>query len=723
MPKYADHAEVLALLKKCQEVESDNRTLALEAQWFLEKPDGQWEPDWWEKNSGKPRYTFDMTSPIVDQIAGELEQADFDIKIKPASGNASMETAKLLDGLVRNIENISNAQAVYNHAGRNMVATGIDGWRVVQEFVDADSFDQDLVIKPIYNFTERVWFDIGSQARDRSDSRYCFVLQSIPADDYRERFPKGSAQGVSTERTKSAYYHKADSVVIGQIYYVKEKDRELALLTDGRVIELGDDEKSALDELAQKGVRVENRRKRKRRVVYSRLFDGSDWLTDEQETVFSYIPVIPTYGNFKVVEEKTIYRGVVQKLIDPQRVMNYSLSREIEEGALAPRAKWWMTPAQASGHENKLKTLNTNSDPVQFYNPDPEAPGAPQQNGGAQINPGLRVISESMRQIMGQTAGMFAANMGDNPGLQSGVAIQQLQNKGDTGTIKYFKAQEIAIRHTALILVDAIPRVYDTARQMRILKEDGTFDLKTLNQVVIDGQTGKPVVINDLSQGKYDVTCSAGKAFQNRMQETVATIIEIAQYDPSVLQTSGDILFQNLGAPGMDLIAARKRQQLLMAGAIPESQMTDEEKQMLAAAQAAAGQKSDPASMIAEAELLKAQAEAAKAQTGAQKAELDYQKASADVGLSARREDREDLKLMADIQARDEAFDLQVMQALQKAQSQQMGDLAATIKTMAEALNKIREAMGADAVMSPAAAVSYEQQAVALSQAQRKMPL
>jgi hypothetical protein len=151
--------------------------------------------------------------------------------------------------------------------------------------------------------------------------------------------------------------------------------------------------------------------------VYSRLFDGGGWLTDEQKTVFSQVPVIPTYGNFKVIEEKTVYRGAVQKLMDPQRVMNYSLSREIEEGALAPRAKYWMTAAQSAGHEDKLKSLNTNSDPVQFYNPDPEAPGPPQQNGGAQINPGLRTISEAMRNIMGQTAGMFAANMGDNPGL------------------------------------------------------------------------------------------------------------------------------------------------------------------------------------------------------------------------------------------------------------------------------------------------------------------
>ena len=718
MPKYSDHKEVLKLLTECQEADQDNRARALEAQWFIEKVDGQWEPEWWTQNENKPRYTFDMTSPIVDQVAGELEQADFDIKVKPANSSSTKEVAQLFDGMIRNIENISNAQAVYNHAGRNVVTTGLDGWRIVQEYVDDDSFDQDLVIKPLYNFTERVWFDIGSQTRDRSDARYAFVLQAIPVDDYKKRFPKGSEQGISNDRTKSAYFNKAQTITIGQIYYIKPRERELALLSDGRVIEINPENTSILDELAASGVTVDKQRKRAKNVVYSRLFDAGGWLTKEQETVFSYIPVIPAYGNFKVIEDKTVYRGVVQKLMDPQRVMNYSLSREIEEGALAPRAKYWMSPEQARGHEGKLKSLNTNADPVQFYNPDPAVGNGmpPQQQGGAQVNPGLRTISESMRALMGQTAGLFAANMGDNPGLQSGVAIEKLQNKGDTGTIKYFKAMEIAICQTARILIDALPRVYDTARQVRILKEDGTYDLTTVNQTVVDLQTGRPVVVNDLSQGKYDVTCSAGPAFQNRMQETVQTIIEISQYDPSTLQSSGDILFQNLNAPGMDLIAERKRQQLLMQGLIPASQMTDEEQAQVQQMQQ--NRQPDAATLIAQAELKKAEADVAKAQTGAQKAQIDYQKASADVGLSSRREDREDQKLIAEIEAREDKHDLEVLKAMQQATSQQMNDMLKAIQTQTQALETIRKAIGADAMVDPAAVEAFSSQSALVRQSQ-----
>ena len=184
---------------------------------------------------------------------------------------------------------------------------------------------------------------------------------------------------------------------------------------------------------------------RTKKIVCVRKFDGKDWLDESQETVFDQIPLIPLYANYKIYDNKLIYHGIVEKLMDQQRVLNYSVSREIEESALAPRQKYLMTTDQAAGHEDKLETLNVNIDPVLFYN---HIDGQPQpfQTGGAQVNQGLRLLSDNMRAMIGQTAGMFAASQGDNPGLQSGTAIQKLQDKADTGTIKYFSAQEVAIR-------------------------------------------------------------------------------------------------------------------------------------------------------------------------------------------------------------------------------------------------------------------------------------
>ena len=622
---YEEHQDVIELLDKCQQADKDNRERVREAHLFLDKRDGQWEPYWWNSNEAKPRYTFDMVNPIVDQVASEIEQSDYDIRVSPAGGDATKDLAIAYDGIIRNIEQMSNAKTTYAQCARNMVIGGMDGWRVVQKYVDDNSFDQDLAIEHIGNFVDRVWFDPAAENQDKSDSRYAFVLHAMAKDEYEARFPEGSGESVDDDREGEAYYDKAECIVVGEFLYLESEDRELVMMSNGQVHEVNEDFEKVVDDLEAIGVTEAKRRTRKKHYVCSRFFDAKDFLEDKKETVFCRIPVVPAYANFKIFENKTIYWGVVEKLLDPQRVMNYSVSREIEEGALAPRAKYWMTMAQASGHETQLQTLNTNADPVQFYNVDPESPAVPQQQGGSQINPGLARISESMRAIIGQTAGMFAANMGDNPGLQSGVAIKQLQDRGTNSTMKYSRGLEIAVAATGRLLKDAIPMVYDTERQVRILREDESYDMVPINQKVIDNATGEIVTVNDLQVGTYDVTCRAGPSFRNRQQETIEAITTLAQTDPSLMQIAGDLLLQNISTPAASQIAERKRIQMIAAGLIPQSQMTEEELQEMAAKMQAQGQQQapDPAMVLAQAEQMKAQADMMKAQIDAQKVQND----------------------------------------------------------------------------------------------------
>ena len=613
--KYKEHDYVYELLTKAQNADQDMRDQARECALFLDKRDGQWEPKWLSqaKNEKKPRYTFDMVNPIVDQICSEITQAEFDVKIAPAGGSATQSIANTYDGIIRNIETMSDASDVYAESARGMVVGGFDAWRVSQKYIDDDSFEQDLVIEKIGNAIDRVFFDPAADRQDKSDSRYCFVLHAISKEEYLRRWPDGSEESVSEGRDGDAYYDKAEVIVIGEFIYCEESDRELVMFDNGAVHEADSELKKVTDDFKAMGINEIQRRKRIQKTVCSRFFDGKDWLEDKSETVFSRMPVVPIYANYRITENKSIYWGVVEKLLDPQRVLNYSVSREIEEGALAPRAKFMMTPAQASGHEDTLATLNTNSDPVQFYNPDPDAPNPPQQVGGAAINAGLRTISEAMRGMITYASGMYASNMGENAGLQSGVAIEQLQNKGDNSTLKYFSALETGIRATGRVLVEA-----NTARTVRILKEDQTYDVAPINTQQIDQQTGEVVTLNDLSVGVYDVSVRAGASFKNRQKETIDTIIEIAKIDPTILQIAGDVLLDNVSTASAKQISDRKREQMLSQGMIPQSQMTQDELAAMAQAQQQP-QEPDPAFIIAQAEMGKAQAEQLRAQVEAQK--------------------------------------------------------------------------------------------------------
>ena len=240
--------------------------------------------------------------------------------------------------------------------------------------------------------------------------------------------------------------------------------------------------------------------------------------------------------------------------------------------------------------------------------------------------------------------------------------------------------------------------------------------MQTLNQSVIDNDTGEPVTINDLSRGGYDVVCRVGKAYKTRQDEAVAGILEVAQADPTLLQENADILLSNMSYPGSDEMAERKRAQLFNAGMIPESQWTQEEMQQVQQQQQMQGQEQQPDAMMiaAQAEQAKADAEMAKVQ---QKAQYDQERNQIEVAKIQQKAqyDQEKNQLeMAKVQLKlqeaqgrgsldSQKFEHQRMMDMQKAQAQATLDMISGNKTSAETMKVLREATGADAIMDPAA--------------------
>jgi len=450
MPKYGNYAVVTKLLETVQSNEKDMRDQVREQRVFLTKKDGQWDQDAINRTKGKPKYTFDMTSPIIDQIAGDIRDTEFTGKITPAGGDATDEDAELRHGIIRGIQARSKAKYIYSRAGRMVAASGFDAWYLTTEYVDDDSFNQDIVIKPIFNASDRVWIDPGSHLEDRSDARYGFLLSAMPKAQYKELFPDRSPSSVSDGSDNNVYCNVPDQVIIGHVFYEKITNRELVETKFGRVFDTTDPKYIKLkDEIAASDDPVERTRIRPKKTFFMRKFDGKGWLAKEEETPFKTIPLVTCYGNLEIFENKWIYYGATLKIMDPQRVYNYTTSREVEEGALSPREKIFMTKKMAKGHTEDLATMNTNPKPIQFINHDPDFPSGPFKLSPNVINPGLAVIGVTMKELMGETAGIFAAGRGDvQTFAQSGAAIEKLQNKSNNVSGKYFTPIEIAVCYT-----------------------------------------------------------------------------------------------------------------------------------------------------------------------------------------------------------------------------------------------------------------------------------
>ena len=144
---YSNHGETLIMVETAQSSEQFQREQVKEQKVFLTAKDGQWEQRAISKMGGRFRGTFDMISPIVEGFEGEIINAAFTIRVSPSNGAATKDTAKLFDGIIRNIRNISDAEDIFDKNAVSNYIGGFDCFELVEEFVDGNSFDQALLFK------------------------------------------------------------------------------------------------------------------------------------------------------------------------------------------------------------------------------------------------------------------------------------------------------------------------------------------------------------------------------------------------------------------------------------------------------------------------------------------------------------------------------------------------------------------------------------------------
>lgn len=577
------HALAVKRFERIENKERNQRQLAVEDIKFAQTEDGQWDEGAKEKRKNRPRFTINRVAGAVDQLIGDQRQNRTNIKIRPVSGGATEDVAKTMTGLIRNIESNSKANNAYDTAFDEVVNGGFGGWRVTTEFSDDDAFDQDIKIKPLNTATTSLWFDDAAMEYDKRDAVFAFVTVDMPKEEHKQRFPKSPMSEWSQEQYNTSpcqSWFKEDSVRVAEYWIKTEVTKNLALLSDGRVID-SDEEKSVMDELSDKGITVKKTRSVKSHKVEMYLLDGSGILEGPKAWAGKFIPLIPMYGRQSHIEGQTYTRGIVRFAKDPARIYNYETSSIVETNALTPKDPLWYTPAQVKGHEAKYRNFATQNSPFMPYNPDPKSPGPPVRGGAPAVQSASLQILQQTSMDLYHVTGMQPPSIGVNPELKSGKAIQAQEKQGDRGSFIFTDNLSKSIDYCGEILVDLIPRIYDTARQVRIMQQDGeteNVEINTVNEEVIDEQTGEKILVNDLSMGKYDVVTETGPAFATQRQESATQILELISKSPRFEAVGLDLVAQDLPILERKELTKRIRKVMIQEGTVDP---TEEEKEEL----------------------------------------------------------------------------------------------------------------------------------------------
>lgn len=596
------HALAIKRFGRIMDLEKEERNHAINDRRFLNKYDGQWEDLAIKGRENRPRYTIDRISPAKDQIVGDQRQGNIGVNIFPYGSQVEQtdkndeERADIFDGLIREIQDRSKARCIYDSAFDEMVEGGYGGWRVLTRFNDDDAFKQDIFVEPIYSAESTLFFDPDAKHYDKRDARFAFLVEDILIDDFKIRYPEASATDFADSLNRQGarrHWIREDNNEVVRIaeYWVKMPIKKtIALLSDGRTIDM-EKEKDVLDELQTDtvqpdgilvpGVKIIQEREVESHEVVSYLMNGLEVIKGPQRWIGKHIPLIPVFGKMAHVEGKVYVRGIVRKSIDAQRIYNYATSANVEAVALAPKDPYWVTPTQMEGLNEDYKRFLVSQSPFMRFNPDPENPGPPKRTGGPAVQTAfLQQIQQSATDLHA-TTGIEPASLGNSPELRSGKAIERQQAMGDRGSFIYIDNLDKSIEYTGEILVDLIPKIYDNDRIIRILKIDGTTQSVRINQKIIDVQSGKEKIVNDLSQGRYGVKKSSGPSHATRRRESAEQLIQLATGSPVFERLAMDLIARDLDILENDVLHKRIRRMMLMDGIIPLEDATDEEREEL----------------------------------------------------------------------------------------------------------------------------------------------
>ena len=544
-------------LRFCTEDDSNNRQEALEDLKFA--GGDQWPVE--IQNSrlleSRPYLTINKIDAYCRQIENQQRMQRPRMKAHGMNTESDEKVAEVVTGLLRHIENQSDADAAYDNAFSYAVRMGWGYFRVIHDYPNPKAMYQELYIKRIEN-PFMVYFDPNSTEPDGSDAEKCLITEVISKESFRKLYPGaddgGGFNARGTGDSQSEWITKED-IRIAEYFYTVRVRTKLLLLSDGTTCFA--DEKPSESDMLDAGIYVVSERETVKKQIKWAKVTGMQVL-EERDWVGRYIPIIPVYGQQLIVDSKKKKFGLTRMAKDPQRMYNFWSTALTESVALAPKAKYMLAEGQDEGHENEWNQANIKSMPVLRYKQtDSDGRAAPVP---VRIQPeppptGMVTALQGLNEDLKAVVGIYDPSQLPN-GMMSGKALNGMQNQADMTNFHYYDNLTRSIRQCGRVCLDLIPYVYSEERTLRIIGVDGKGELTPINTPT-QGEDGVNKVLNDMTVGEYDIVMETGPGFATRRQESLETMLSLLPADPNLMSQAGDLIFRNMDFHGADIIADR----------------------------------------------------------------------------------------------------------------------------------------------------------------------
>jgi hypothetical protein len=581
----------------------DTREAQNEDMRFVTVDGGMWE-NWLDSTyddvngPSRVKMELDITSDYVMRYVGEWTLNRANVTYTPDDAATTDDDAELLNGVYRGDFKENDGQISQDNAILEMALCGVGAFKISTKFVDEEdpeNENQEIIWEPIHNAFNHVVWDENAKRIDKADAKRVTVLYGYTNTAFEAEWPDATpSSAYSPETYKGSFnWNNNEQIYVAQRYdveVVKEKVQVWQNEQLNKVRAYPDSDFPELkDELEALGWEFVRERKIDRRVVSKTVFSGQEILEETKRIAGKYLPIIPVYGYRTYVDGEEHSRGLVRKQKDANRSFNMAVSKTAETSASGSDNKPIVFADQVKG----LESFWQNPDMYAYLpiHPVVDGQGNKQFIGQAgelqpkQIDPNTMALMDVVGSYVQRVTGNAPQDTID-PNA-SGKAINALRARENLNTQVPTDNALQAIKHSGKVYRSIAGEVYNRAQMKRVVGIDGSTNMEMLNQASLDPQSGNPININDLSQGRFAVDVEVGPQYESQKEATIESIERILSTIQSDNPYFGPLLamwMENISGTGLGPLKEFNRQLMLRQGLV-EPETPEEEAQLQQLAQ------------------------------------------------------------------------------------------------------------------------------------------
>ena len=537
-----------------------------------------------ESGDNLPCLTINNVRTHNDLIINQMSKNDFGIKIRPTGGKASYKSAQVMQSLIRRIEQISSFPAQRRRISEHQVDGGIGYMLIETAYVSERSFDQDIFLKAARDPTG-VYLDPWITKPDGSDANFGFIFERLPRKEFNRKYPNykdkvGSApldsafaNWLSDKEVMLAKYYRKNAKKDTLIAYKMGDGTEVEKLSSEIKKESGEEIYDRLIEDIENGV-VDGRMREVTTPDVEWFLIAGDKIVERGKWAGKFIPICRCVGRELVIDNTLDRKGHTRPLIDAQRMLNYSSSLAVEIVALQPKSTF-LGPARAFEGQEQYKDLNVKGYAAILYNDiDEDAPPElqkiepPERLDPPRPSEAHQLAMQTAERQMMLISGQWQSETGqqDSQFPESGRAINARQQQGETATYHFPEHQTDMLRFVGTQLLDLIPKIYDTKRQLHVMGDDGKRywlrvdpeQDKALEEMrdIKEDEEAVRFTFNP-SFGEYECVSDPGPDYATQRQEAWDALKMAMQANSELIGVAGDELFRYGDFPGAEQLADR----------------------------------------------------------------------------------------------------------------------------------------------------------------------